>query len=505
MHKRHFSSLFIVVFLVAGIIITVNLASSNFSNSLNLKYNSPPPAVIEAGSNVEEASYVIFGVDKNGDGVADEIYAKNGRTGEVEFAGSDASTVLQQVINVLSRGEKIFIAAGIYNLSKTVFVNKSTIFQGEGIATQFRGGNFSWFNITHDYVVFDNFYFLGSNNVNYTSQYGILVSGVNQVKIKNCVFDALYRAIVYSGVCFYEEIDGCFFFSSPDTFIFSDDRLNIIITNVQASVPYAVSFLDVAKVDTIRIGNSLIAGNFSSEVLRFRDYYGGVVLVSNSDFENHGNVALRIAGSQSNRNRFYNFDNSYFGGGDTSYVIELNYTDFIHFTNCHITGKYRGVLFINENRYVKFIGCNFQTGDVPIASDSAAIVKYLEVKDNSYDGAYPFINFANIPESNQIGILIEGNRIPNSNLQYVVGTKKYNEGYKTENNGIAIVANNNYIAHGLVSTPTKILLTANSTEPRILQVIFQNSTHFQVGFWNASNSPPTPITVPEPIYWYAET
>jgi hypothetical protein len=67
------------------------------------------------------------------------------------------------------------------------------------------------------------------------------------------------------------------------------------------------------------------------------------------------------------------------------------------------------------------------------------------------------------------------------------------------------VANNDYIAHGLSSTPTKILLTANSTEPRILQVIFQNSTHFQVGFWNASSFPPTPITVPEPIYWYAET
>jgi hypothetical protein len=502
MRKRHSPFLFLILLLV--LVFIVNLAQSELSNSSSWKHNSPPPAIIEAGSNVEEASYVIFGVEKNGDGVVDEIYAKNGRTGEIEFAGTDASTVIQQAINVLPERGKIFIKAGMYNLSETIFVNKSTILQGEGMATQFIGGNFSWFNTTHDYVTFDSFYFLGSNNANYTGQYGILVSGVNQVKIKNCVFDALYRAIVYSGVSFYEEIDSCFFFSSPDTFIFSDDRLNIIITNVQASVPYAVSFLDVAKVDTIRIGNSLIAGNFSSEVLRFRDYYGGVVLVSNSDFENHGNVALRIAGSPSNRNRFYNFVNSYFGGGDASYVIELNYTDFIHFTNCHITGGYRGVLLINENRYVKFIGCNFQTGDVPIASDSTAIVKYLEVKDNSYDGAYPFINFANIPESNQIGVLIEGNRIPNSNLHYVVGTKKYNEGYRTENSGIAIVANNDYIAHGLVSTPTKILLTANSTEPRILQVIFQNSTHFQVGFWNASSSPPSPITVSEPIFWYAE-
>jgi hypothetical protein len=127
MHKRHFSFLYIIVFLIAGIIITL---TSVFSNSLSLKYNSPPPAVIEAGSNVEEASYVIFGVDKNGDGVADEIYAKNGRTGEIEFSGTNASEIISQTLNILTNGGKIFIKNGVYYIDTPIEIPSNVIIEG---------------------------------------------------------------------------------------------------------------------------------------------------------------------------------------------------------------------------------------------------------------------------------------------------------------------------------------------------------------------------------------
>ena len=61
-----------------------------------------------------EASYVIFGEDTDGDGVLDIIYAKNGRTGEIEFSGTDAATVIQEAIEALSAGGSIFIRSGRY-------------------------------------------------------------------------------------------------------------------------------------------------------------------------------------------------------------------------------------------------------------------------------------------------------------------------------------------------------------------------------------------------------
>ena len=61
----------------------------------------PPP--IHPLEKVEPVSYIIFKRDNL-------IYAKNGRTGEIEFQDEDAATVIQQAINALpDGGGKIFI------------------------------------------------------------------------------------------------------------------------------------------------------------------------------------------------------------------------------------------------------------------------------------------------------------------------------------------------------------------------------------------------------------
>ena len=44
---------------------------------------------IEPRSFVGPYDYIIFGEDTDGDGVNDIIYAKNGRTGQIEFQGTD--------------------------------------------------------------------------------------------------------------------------------------------------------------------------------------------------------------------------------------------------------------------------------------------------------------------------------------------------------------------------------------------------------------------------------
>jgi hypothetical protein len=66
-------------------------------------------AVIEPGSMVTEASYVIFQDDYG------NVYARNGLTGEIEFSGTDASTVIQSAIDA-GTGE-IFVKKGTYTLN----------------------------------------------------------------------------------------------------------------------------------------------------------------------------------------------------------------------------------------------------------------------------------------------------------------------------------------------------------------------------------------------------
>ena len=96
-----------------------------------------PPApkyILHEYSGVAPYSYIIFGEDTDGDGVLDKIYAKNGRTGEIEFSGTDASYVLQLVINSLAEGE-IFICAGTYEMTTPVELHSYITIVGEGRGT----------------------------------------------------------------------------------------------------------------------------------------------------------------------------------------------------------------------------------------------------------------------------------------------------------------------------------------------------------------------------------
>ncbi len=86
--------------------------------------------VIEAGSNVDTASYIIF---KDGN----MVYAKNGTTGEIQFRGEDASGVIQNALdNFTDNGGKIYIKTGIYTITSPININtKNTIIEGENVTT----------------------------------------------------------------------------------------------------------------------------------------------------------------------------------------------------------------------------------------------------------------------------------------------------------------------------------------------------------------------------------
>jgi len=83
------------------------------------------PVEIEPGSFVETADYIVF--EKNG-----EYYAKNGRTGEVDFGpDDDAATVIQNALDAAPDHGKIAFK-GSFPITKTIEVTKPLSLIGVG-------------------------------------------------------------------------------------------------------------------------------------------------------------------------------------------------------------------------------------------------------------------------------------------------------------------------------------------------------------------------------------
>jgi len=103
--------------MVLGYVKVITAGGKPIRNDL---YNSPP----------DTFSYIIF---KEGD----LIKAKNGRTGQIEFQGSDASTVIQQAVDSVynSGGGRILLRSGTYILLDTVILKDNVELEGEGYNT----------------------------------------------------------------------------------------------------------------------------------------------------------------------------------------------------------------------------------------------------------------------------------------------------------------------------------------------------------------------------------
>jgi len=85
-----------------------------------------PPSLLH-----QPASYIIY---KEG-GV---VYALNSRTGQIDFSGTDASTVIQSAVNAIPDGGKVFVKAGRYALTKKITIPYDRIvIEGEGYSTIF--------------------------------------------------------------------------------------------------------------------------------------------------------------------------------------------------------------------------------------------------------------------------------------------------------------------------------------------------------------------------------
>ncbi|MHC1600099.1 MAG: hypothetical protein ACXQS5_04680 [Candidatus Methanospirareceae archaeon] len=135
--------------LIGGTSVLGALTLSN-AESIELLNARTQKVHIETRSFVIPASYIIFGEDTNGDGIVDVVYARNGKTGEIEFRGTDAVTVMQKARDMMPEGATMFIKAGRYLMTAKLTSNKEIFLKGEGRGTKLiPTGNFDAIDTTN--------------------------------------------------------------------------------------------------------------------------------------------------------------------------------------------------------------------------------------------------------------------------------------------------------------------------------------------------------------------
>lgn len=130
------------------------------------------------------ADYIIFGTDNDNDGVIDEVFAKNGRTGKIDFIGSNASAVIQRAIDELTSGGTIAIVSDLHIGSTIEIPNDNIIFTGSA-------------TLYSDITTYDDIISITGSNVkiinltfaNHQQGAGINIHpGASNVEVAHCVF-----------------------------------------------------------------------------------------------------------------------------------------------------------------------------------------------------------------------------------------------------------------------------------------------------------------------------
>jgi len=120
--KRFLGILLILFICISSLFIGYNLKSLQiqglFKDVLEgQEHHSPPSVVIEPGSAVETASYIIFQDDEG------FVYAKSGDTGEIEFSGIGMDESINWALDNLRSGGSIYIRNGVYSLDGSTQVD----------------------------------------------------------------------------------------------------------------------------------------------------------------------------------------------------------------------------------------------------------------------------------------------------------------------------------------------------------------------------------------------
>jgi len=496
-------------------------------------------SIVEPGSMVTEASYVIFT-----DGST--VYARNGNTGEIEFSGLDASNVIQSTINQLTSGGKIFVRAGYYNLSAPIVIDKNhnaIVIEGEGfsraedIGTRFKppsndyafkveGTSIAYPDCVH-HVEFRNF---GISIP--TADHTISGSGIKLKYVHGSLLENIWMWNL-KGYGLYIEQAAEGKFDQVDMRYCGDASSNASTLEIVGD-----GYTNHLMFTRLWIGQPYYYGLRVSAIY----FMGSPQWISIIQGYVHGSADQTVYGMTSN------YPAVQLLGVDNFYMQDM-YIGYFNATLVNITDG------VSQNFHVDISRCHFQLADSAISSAATfgdihdnyflSLSKYAiitqrnqhDIHDNYF--YYPYYNVNNTYSYivlNSSYNLVKGNyfydsgtinqskysveelagvdynRIEGNNLYAGVTAKvvkvggstiiKNNNGYVTEKNGIQAITSGSTIVtvnHGLDSSidPTKIKITVTPNWLTTFRVYGKTNNQFSVEFGTAAPSSAQ-------IDWYAE-
>jgi hypothetical protein len=445
-------------------------------------------SIVEPGSMVTEASYIIFTDGTN-------VYARDGNTGEIVKSSTNASEVIQYAIdNLPNMGGipmgKIFVKTGTYKCDTPInFENKAVIFWGEGkYATNFMfASGINGINFGNQSQVDLSDFTLTLNSTN--SGHGIFgrigASRIGHIRIVD--WDENHWGMwIYDSTLYVDHIyllgygDGVLIEEGAYNGYFAGKAGNSLINRLEIN-------LQATGLKTDRVYLELRADT-PDEWVNLYEF----------------NYVFALSGHTVN-DRLRNYANIFLNG--TSGPIKHNQFNYVNLESAQNTFVLKNA---DDNTFLGGFTWNMNNG-INIASNCYHnVFENLHIGGLNSPGQAITDNAAWKAKPNSfMNIFITGNWTNSVPITVTSATKLYgistytNNTYTrySENSGAkSNCINGTWIAHDLISTPSSVQITP--TNKRITAVFPNaNSTHFQVGLWDENGNA---ITTPEYISWYAE-
>jgi len=420
------------------------------------------------------------------------MWAASELTGAVAYSGTNASQIIQSAIDgTFSKGRgHVHIKEGDYDITNTIILRNGITLTGKYKWTQLKAKNLA-------------------GDILKTAD------GAQNIQVENLVLwgrrDQADGQSSGNGLYIYG--DGSGYRARISNLIIShvkENGIKIGGSNGQTTGTDMHIFNNAISnngEDGIHVGTATGSGN-------------DIVIESNTIHENvgHGIHSQYGSGLQVIGNNIY-------GNHEEGILDESEGQNL--YENNKINANYKEGIkagYPNRNQYIgnqlisnSYLGDNLYA-QLRIESFILGRARYNIVKGN-YIGNYPNTN----PKAH-CGILlggradyniISGNILPSDEFytkaMVLVGSNnivKDNIGFVTENSGTATIANNEWVPHGLASTPTVVIVTTRTPTyglpalPVIIGVVRQNATHFQVSAYLTNGKAITADAIN--ISWHAE-
>jgi len=460
------------------IVLTIVILSSIISYRLGVlaQMTGALKSIVEPGSMITEASYIIFTDGTN-------VYARNGDTGQIEFNGIDASQVIQSSINSLTSGrtwsEKIVLKDD-FSISSTIHIPSYTEIELQGKITRTadvpiyaldekKGIDASQVvNFIHGGILDGSGY-----STDMIEIYNVKGSSFKDMSLRNFKGNGVYMdgrptATYKSFYNLFDNLRFGYLSGSHNTrkgfFYLTDNAIDNIIINCLGSAsgissgqrPYGFIF----------------------------DGTGGYRLVNNH-FDNTHNFAL-FDGTKGQINNIHMF-------GD---IIDLTIQDGLYFnistngmTDITITDSY----FINiptnyDFIYIQNTGVSGWLNDMVVTGSTSKGTSHRYCVERATTGQTSRLMFAHNRWSS--GVSGVYNNVPTNYIEDDGAYVTENSGTATISAGTSVIVN-----HGLVGTPTRVMITPRSTGYGTIAVTARDGTTFTITVTSSGTYT---------IDWYAE-